>query len=143
MNARLKPELFAPCFPAYQISFEDIEVGEQIKFTLQCGEYEYISMRCQVHAESMKQSHNVNNTPDPQNDHEIYLDGFKVDTKTLVQVLSQSNMDVQVGSVFILTEDQASKLNERIEEEVELRFEREIELQAEWSAEDMAEDIYG
>ena len=110
---------------------------------MQCGEYEYISMRCQTSAESMKQSHNVNNTPDPQNDHEIYLDSFKVDTKTLVQVLSQPNMDVQVGSVFILTEDQASKLNERIEEEIELRFEREIELQAEWSAEDMAEDIYG
>lgn len=38
MNAQTKPELFAPCFPVFQIKAESIEVdADMVRFTLQYG----------------------------------------------------------------------------------------------------------
>lgn len=112
MNAQTKPELFAPCFPIFQIKAESIEVdADMVQFTLQYG---CVEIDCEMLANELSDSTWINKTNDPQNDVEVDYTRLEVDDRTPVTVI-RTDADVVDGQKIKLTEQQVEKLNQQLE----------------------------
>ena len=112
MNAIAKPELFAPCFLAFELVAESIEVdADMVRFTLQYGCKE---IDCEAQADELTDSTCVNKTNDPQNDVEVDYTKLEVDDRTPVTVI-RTDADLVDGQKIKLTEQQVEKLNQQLE----------------------------
>ena len=112
MNAQTKPELFAPCFPIFQVKAESIEVdADMARFTLQYG---CVEIDCECQANELTDSTWFNKTNDPQNDVEVDYTKLEVDDRTPVTVI-RTDADVVDGQKIKLTEQQVEKLNQQLE----------------------------
>ena len=112
MNAQTKPELFAPCFPVFQIKANSIEVdADMVRFTLQYG---CVEIDCEAQADELTDSTWFNKTNDPQNDVEVDYTKLEVDDRTPVTVI-RTDADVVDGQKIKLTEQQVEKLNQQLE----------------------------
>lgn len=112
MNAQTKPELFAPCFPIFELDAESIEVeADMVRFTLQYG---CIEIDCEMLANELSDSTWFNNTNDPQNDVEVPYTRLEVDDRTPVTVI-RTDADLVDGQKIKLTEQQVEKLNQQLE----------------------------
>ena len=111
MNMHAKPELFAPCFPLFELA-ENIEVdADMVRFTLNYG---CIEIDCEMLANELSDSTWFNNTNDPQNDVEVDYTKLEVDDRTPVTVL-RSDVELVNGQKIILTAQQVEKLNQQLE----------------------------
>ena len=112
MNAIAKPELFAPCFPIFEMVAESIEVdADMVRFTLQYG---CVEIDCEAQADELTDSTCVNKTNDPQNDVEVNYTKLEVDDRTPVTVI-RTDADIVDGQKIKLTEQQIEKLNQHLE----------------------------
>ena len=112
MNTQTKPELFAPCFLAFELVAESIEVdADMVRFTLQYGCKE---IDCEAQADELTDSTCVNKTNDPQNDVEVDYTKLEVDDRTPVTVI-RTDADLVDGQKIKLTEQQVEKLNQQLE----------------------------
>ncbi|NNG75633.1 hypothetical protein HLH10_04705 [Acinetobacter sp. ANC 4277] len=112
MNMHAKPELFAPCFPIFELVAESIEVeADMVRFTLQYGAVE---IDCEAQADELTDSTCVNRTNDPQNDVEVDYARLEVDDRTPVTVI-RTDADLVDGQKIKLTEQQVEKLNQQLE----------------------------
>ena len=112
MNAQTKPELFAPCFPVFQIKAESIEVdADMVRFTLQYG---CVEIDCEAQADELTDSTWFNNTNDPQNDVEVDYTRLEVDQNTPISVL-RHDVNLTDGQKLQLTAQQVEKLNQQLE----------------------------
>ena len=112
MNAQTKPELFAPCFPMFQVKAESIKVdADMVRFTLQYG---CVEIDCECQANELTDSTWFNKTNDPQNDVEVDYTKLEVDDRTPVTVI-RTDADVVDGQKIKLTEQQVEKLNQQLE----------------------------
>lgn len=112
MNAQTKPELFAPCFPIFQVKAESIEVdADMARFTLQYG---CVEIDCECQANELTDSTWFNKTNDPKNDVEVDYTKLEVDDRTPVTVI-RTDADVVDGQKIKLTEQQVEKLNQQLE----------------------------
>ena len=112
MNAQTKPELFAPCFPIFQVKAGSIEVdADMVRFTLQYG---CVEIDCECQANELTDSTWFNKTNDPQNDVEVDYTKLEVDDRTPVTVI-RTDADVVDGQKIKLTEQQVEKLNQQLE----------------------------
>ena len=112
MNAIAKPELFAPCFPIFEMVAESIEVdADMVRFTLQYG---CVEIDCEARADELTDSTFVNKTNDPQNDVEVNYTKLEVDDRTPVAVI-RTDADIVDGQKIKLTEQQIEKLNQHLE----------------------------
>lgn len=111
MNMHAKPELFAPCFPLFELA-ENIEVdANMVRFTLNYG---CVEIDCEMLANELTDSTWVNKTNDPQNDVEMDYTKLEVDDRTSVTVL-RSDVELVNGQKIILTDQQVEKLNQQLE----------------------------
>ena len=112
MNMHAKPELFAPCFPVFQIKAESIEVdADMVRFTLQYG---CVGIDCECQANELTDSTWFNKTNDPQNDVEVDYTKLEVDQNTPVSVL-RHDVNLVDGQKLQLTERQIQELNQQLE----------------------------
>ena len=112
MNAIAKPELFAPCFPIFELVAESIEVdADMVRFTLQYG---CVEIDCEAQADELTDSTCVNKTNDPQNDIDVDYTKLEVDDRTPVTVI-RTDADLVDGQKIKLTEQQVEKLNQQLE----------------------------
>lgn len=111
MNMHAKPELFAPCFPLFELA-ENIEVdANMVRFTLNYG---CVEIDCEMLANELTDSTWFNKTNDPQNDVEVDYTKLEVDDRTPVTVL-RSDVELVNGQKIILTAQQVEKLNQQLE----------------------------
>lgn len=123
MNAiSFQTDLYAPCFPAFSVD-ADMTLGERIQFSLSLGRS---SIECSMPALQTSHCCILNNTSDPQNDVEKWVDSWKVIENTLVDVISSDGVAIKEGQQFMLTDDQIYNLNRHIEWFVEENFAEEI-----------------
>ena len=112
MIIQTKPELFAPCFPVFQIKAESIEVdADMVRFTLQYG---CVEIDCECQANELSDSTWFNNTNDPQNDVEVDYTRLEVDQNTPISVL-RHDVNLTDGQKLQLTAQQVEKLNQQLE----------------------------
>ena len=124
MNAQTKPELFAPCFPVFQIKANSIEVeAGMVRFTLQYG---CVEIDCECQTNELSDSTWFNKTNDPQNDVEVDYTKLEVDDCTPVTVI-RTDADVVDGQKIKLTEQQVEKLNQQLEWICVELFEKKLE----------------
>ncbi|MEG2266148.1 MAG: hypothetical protein RSC68_17675 [Acinetobacter sp.] len=111
MNMHAKPELFAPCFPLFELA-ENIEVdANMVRFTLNYG---CVEIDCEMLANELTDSTWFNKTNDPQNDVEVDYTKLEVDDRTSITVL-RSDVELVNGQKIILTAQQVEKLNQQLE----------------------------
>ena len=112
MNTQTKPELFAPCFPAFELKAESIEVdADMVRFTLQYG---CVEIDCEAQADELTDSICVNNTNDPQNDVEVDYTKLEIDQNTPISVI-RHDVNLTEGQKLQLTAQQVEKLNQQLE----------------------------
>ena len=112
MNAQTKPELFAPCFPVFQIKANSIEVdADMVRFTLQYG---CVGIDCECQANELTDSTWFNKTNDPQNDVEVDYTKLEVDQNTEINVI-RHDVNLVEGQKLQLTERQIQELNQQLE----------------------------
>lgn len=112
MNMHAKPELFAPCFPIFELVAESIEVEvDMVRFTLQYGCKE---IDCEAQADELTDSTCVNKTNDPQNDVEVDYTKLEIDQNTPISVL-RHDVNLTDGQKLQLTAQQVEKLNQQLE----------------------------
>ena len=112
MNAQTKPELFAPCFPVFQIKAESIEVdADMVRFTLQYG---CVGIDCECQANELTDSTWFNKTNDPKNDVEVDYTKLEVDQNTEITVI-RHDVNLVEGQKLQLTERQIHELNQQLE----------------------------
>lgn len=111
MNMHAKPELFAPCFPLFELA-ENIEAdANMVRFTLKYG---CVEIDCEMLANELTDSTWFNKTNDPQNDVEVDYTKLEVDDRTPVTIL-RSDVELVNGQKIILTAQQVEKLNQQLE----------------------------
>ena len=124
MNAQTKPELFAPCFPIFQIKAESIEVdADMVRFTLQYG---CVGIDCECQANELTDSTWFNKTNDPQNDVEVDYTKLEVDQNTEINVI-RHDVNLVEGQKLQLTERQIHELNQQLEWICVELFEKKLE----------------
>ena len=107
-----KPELFAPCFPIFELVAESIEVeADMVRFTLQYGA---VGIDCEAQADELTDSTCVNKTNDPQNDVDVDYTKLEIDQNTPISVL-RHDVNLVDGQKIKLTEQQVEKLNQQLE----------------------------
>lgn len=112
MNMHAKPELFAPCFPIFELVAESIEVEvDMVRFTLKYGA---VGIDCEAQADELTDSTCVNKTNDPQNDVEVDYTKLEIDQNTPISVL-RHDVNLVDGQKIKLTEQQVEKLNQQLE----------------------------
>ena len=112
MNMHAKPELFAPCFPIFELVAESIEVeADMVRFTLQYGAVE---IDCEAQADELTDSTCVNKTNDPQNDVEVNYTKLEIYQNTPISVL-RHDVNLVDGQEIKLTDVQIEKLNQQLE----------------------------
>ena len=112
MNMHAKPELFAPCFPIFELVAESIEVEvDMVRFTLQYGCKE---IDCEAQADELTDSTCMNGTNDPQNDVEVDYTKLEIDQNTPISVL-RHDVNLTDGQKLQLTAQQVEKLNQQLE----------------------------
>jgi hypothetical protein len=112
MNMHAKPELFAPCFPIFELVAESIEVEvDMVRFTLKYGCKE---IDCEAQADELTDSTCVNKTNDPQNDVEVDYTKLEIDQNTPISVL-RHDVNLTEGQKLQLTAQQVEKLNQHLE----------------------------
>ncbi len=112
MNAQTKPELFAPCFPIFQVVADSIEVDvDMVRFTLQYG---CVGIDCEAQANELTDSTWFNKTNDPQNDVEVDYTRLEVDQNTEISVI-RHDVNLVEGQKLQLTDHQIHKLNQHLE----------------------------
>ena len=111
MNMHAKPELFAPCFPLFELA-ENVEVdADMVCFTLNYG---CIEIDCEMLVNELSDSTWFNKTNDPQNDVGVDYTKLEVDDRTPVTVI-RTDADLVDGQKIKLTEQQVEKLNQQLE----------------------------
>lgn len=124
MNTQTKPELFAPCFPVFQIKAESIEVdADMVRFTLQYG---CVEIDCEAQADELTDSTWFNKTNDPQNDVEVDYTRLEVDQNTEINVI-RHDVNLVDGQKLQLTERQIQELNQQLEWICVELFEKKLE----------------
>ena len=112
MNMHAKPELFAPCFPIFELDAESIEVeADMVRFTLQYGA---VGIDCEAQADELTDSTCVNKTNDPQNDVDVDYTKLEIDQNTPISVL-RHDVNLVDGQEIKLTDVQIEKLNQQLE----------------------------
>lgn len=109
MNMILKPHLVLPCFPGFKIDVDSIETeADVVNFTLESG---CTHIECKMAATELKRSMFLESQFDPENGCEVDYVQLEVNHESPVEV-GDTNVDLVQGQMIVLTESQASKLNE-------------------------------
>lgn len=109
MNMMLKPHLVLPCYPSFEIDVDSVEVeADVVSFTLESG---CTHIECKMTATELKRSMFLESQFDPENGREVDYIQLEVNHETPVEV-GNTNVDLVQGQMIVLTESQASKLNE-------------------------------
>ena len=111
MNMHTKPELFAPCFPLFELA-ENIEVdADMVRFTLNYG---CVEIDCEMQAVELSDTIYVELQFQPENGRDVPYIKLEVDDRTPVTVL-RSDVELVNGQKIILTAQQVEKLNQQLE----------------------------
>lgn len=111
MNMHAKPELFAPCFPLFELA-ENVEVdADMVRFTLNYG---CVEIDCEMQAVELSDTIYVEPQFQPENGCDMPYIKLEVDDRTPVTVI-RTDADLVDGQKIKLTEQQVEKLNQQLE----------------------------
>ena len=112
MNMHAKPELFAPCFPIFELDVESIEVEvDMVRFTLQYGA---VGIDCEAQADELTDSIFVEPQFEPEHGRDMPYTKLEVSDRTPVTVI-RTDAELVDGQKIKLTEQQIEKLNQQLE----------------------------
>lgn len=136
MNAITQETVLAPVFLDFVLTEIQVEENGAI-FTLEYR-FKHVSdarMECFIPLVQSTQTYIHNDGLDPQDDVDVEIESMFAPDNSLATILCADGVTAKEDQQFMLTSDQAFKLNQLLEEHFEYAYERQLERRA--------EEIYG